>query len=449
MSLLDGLLRDALLETVMQQNIFLAIRTDAPAGGGSGTWENPFYAGAPTLTDSQNADLFDGIMSDPDKVPEGSTVFLGPGTFMTRGSAGWTPNDGLRIVGSGIKVTTIKRVGFSSNVANYAIGDNGSGLNGFEAADFTIDCNYAGGGASDYAAAGISVGGTHVYLRRIRAINFGSDYGTATNTPVFLAAGDNSENCVIEECIAELPDTSPSGSIETMTLFALGGTSANPHRFCVIRNCAGRGKGAFDPPPAMGTTAQGLQYHGIGPGAGIGTLIEGNQIANCGYGLKEANGATKDLVIWNNYFRNPYVGIDLGVVSYSVGRISILDNIIDLANNIGALSNQTGIKIAGVSNEQIGTAIIRKNVIRDVTNAAGVTSGLRGMDLSRCKELVVENNIVNNAAGDQAVRFGNCSSSKFFNNQDTAGKLLRGYNTVTSLYAQELEDAVQDVLLPV
>lgn len=47
------------------------------------------------------------------------------------------------------------------------------------------------------------------------------------------------------------------------------------------------------------------------------------------------------------------------------------------------------------------------------------------------------------------MQFTSCSSAKFFNNQDTAGKLLRGYNTGSSLYQQELEDAVQDVLLPV
>jgi hypothetical protein len=46
------------------------------------------------------------------------------------------------------------------------------------------------------------------------------------------------------------------------------------------------------------------------------------------------------------------------------------------------------------------------------------------------------------------VALTNCTSRKFFNNQDDSGNLLRGYNTATGLFVQELEDAVEDVLVP-
>src|SRR4051812_22393234 len=95
MSLLDGLLRDALLQTVMQQDVYLAIRTDAPASGGAGTWDDPYYAGNPALSDSANAALFDGILST--KIQANQTVRLGPGTFQTKGSREWEPVSGTRI----------------------------------------------------------------------------------------------------------------------------------------------------------------------------------------------------------------------------------------------------------------------------------------------------------------------------------------------------------------
>jgi len=84
MSLLDGLLRDALLETVMKQNIHVAIRNDAAAGApqpiGRGTAEDPYGGRADEAT------WFDALMADPVRVPPNSTVLLGPGSFGTKGN---------------------------------------------------------------------------------------------------------------------------------------------------------------------------------------------------------------------------------------------------------------------------------------------------------------------------------------------------------------------------
>jgi hypothetical protein len=48
-------------------------------------------------------------------------------------------------------------------------------------------------------------------------------------------------------------------------------------------------------------------------------------------------------------------------------------------------------------------------------------------------------------SGAEAVRFANCDSRKFFNNQNTAGQLLRGFDGTN--YVLELEDREEDVLL--
>src|SRR2546423_4756737 len=100
MSLLDGLLRDALLpRTVMQQNYYIALRTDS---FGSGTREDPY---------SGSGANFDLAMNP---IPANSTIFLGPCKFDSNGNptevfqtngfptaGGWAAKSGQRIVGAG------------------------------------------------------------------------------------------------------------------------------------------------------------------------------------------------------------------------------------------------------------------------------------------------------------------------------------------------------------
>jgi len=100
MSLLDALLLDA-----QRINVWVAFRTDGQKG--CGTQADPY--------NGSNAGLFDEIMSElPDSPPV--RVHLGSGEFLTKGFAddvigGWEPKPGLKLVGSGIDVTTLKLTG--------------------------------------------------------------------------------------------------------------------------------------------------------------------------------------------------------------------------------------------------------------------------------------------------------------------------------------------------
>jgi hypothetical protein len=91
----------------------------------------------------------------------------------------------------------------------------------------------------------------------------------------------------------------------TFFRFDASSATATPHRFCAIRNCAGRAIAQLDPVPTISG-----QYRGINPGPGIGTFLEGNQIANLASGVFDTI-PTVDLIIRNNYFRNIDKGIDL------------------------------------------------------------------------------------------------------------------------------------------
>lgn len=99
MSLLDALLLDP-----CRVNVWIAARNDGIKG--SGTISDPYNA--------KDAGTFDALMNG---FPEYTHVNLGPGKSQTAGysdsapTAGWQPKRGMKIIGSGVDVTTIKLVG--------------------------------------------------------------------------------------------------------------------------------------------------------------------------------------------------------------------------------------------------------------------------------------------------------------------------------------------------
>ncbi|MBL9169356.1 MAG: hypothetical protein JNN07_16570 [Verrucomicrobiales bacterium] len=164
-------------------------------------------------------------------------VWLGPGTFETKGSedclggvlaggqpaASWRPWSGLKIRGSGMRVTTLKLVQAAFlNRPYYAIGRATMTLAfqpliAFSAEDFTIDCNIAGQVNSQLSCAAIFIRGSQTRIRRIRVINFGRQGNPVPNTQeCFVIGVGGSEyitsltdgqryNCVVEECVIEQP----------------------------------------------------------------------------------------------------------------------------------------------------------------------------------------------------------------------------------------------------
>lgn len=92
MSLSDSLLLDA-----ARLDVWIALRTDGVKG--SGTESDPY--------DGSTAGKFDVLMHS---LPANTAVHIGPGVFETRGSAGWQPKSGQRIVGSGMDVTVLRLV---------------------------------------------------------------------------------------------------------------------------------------------------------------------------------------------------------------------------------------------------------------------------------------------------------------------------------------------------
>ncbi len=242
MSLLDALLNEAYHDPL---EIFIARRIDAV--GGSGTIDDPYDWSAQAK--------FDALMGN---APVNATIHLGAGLFQTQGynaflNQGWQPKAGQKIRGSGIDVTTLQLINASGSAAvTLAIGcqyDNFCA--GFEASDFTVDCNLGGQPVpqgvnfAPVACGAFSVPGRDVRIRRIRVIHFGTQ---TLNAECFAIGIGNAHplipevvNCVIEDCVLQYP--SDNNVRETTILGILGTESTGEddifpwHRACVFRNC--------------------------------------------------------------------------------------------------------------------------------------------------------------------------------------------------------------------
>jgi hypothetical protein len=332
MSLLDALLLDPL-----RVNIWIAARTDGIAG--TGTQNDPYDAGNPTPAPAAAAAKFDAIMNGLPSTPP-VRVHLGPGTFYTNGyadgvSGGWQIRSGMKIVGSGIDVTTVQLVGSSTDAHYYAMGHalstSGSPtpMDFFEVTDLTIDCHYSGFSGGGTACGAVRVMGNHCRIHRIKAINWGTKTILRPCFVLLVVTANppglpGVEDCGIEECIGITPDPAYTGGMNVgpSTVFHAGGWEATPDNVTgygigpYIRNCFADG-GLTDP---SSPEIRGLSMAWCKAG-----VVEGNQIHNAKYGVFQQQTNGQDIVIRNNWFKNVYKGVLLGATldMFGLGTLNL------------------------------------------------------------------------------------------------------------------------------
>jgi hypothetical protein len=304
MSLLDALLLDP-----VRIDVWVAWRTDGVAG--SGTQQDP-YDGS-TLT------KFDTLMN---ALPANTCVHLGetvsPNVFQTAGyyddlsGTGWQAKSGMRIVGSGIDVTTLKLVSAATTQRAYAIAHaiTSSTVDFFEVCDLTIDCNFVPSQGTSWTAGAVRIMGNHSRVVRVKVKNWGNK---ATGTPGFVIAmltGDPASgvigvsNCGIEECIAVSPHASAVGPV---TVLHVGGrevpntAAAEPLGLGpYLRNCF------VDCGQATPFT---LECRALSMTCCRSGIVEGNQVHNTKYGGPyQEFSTTRSLVVRGNTLRNVVKG---------------------------------------------------------------------------------------------------------------------------------------------
>ena len=223
----------------------------------------PRGASAGSPTSARVIFPFDELMKN---FPANTAIRLGPGVFETRGQLYWKPKSGQKITGSGIDVTTLKIVyAAAKNLLHLAVGvPFNEYITDFELSDFTVDCDLPGqpvtppDGTTTYerarvACGAISVGGQRIRIRRIRAINFGTQ---GINLPppdpanpecfviftasAYIDGNPNPYDCVVEDCIIEKPSENNTRETTCINMGAgepLYSGYMSYHRACVIRNC--------------------------------------------------------------------------------------------------------------------------------------------------------------------------------------------------------------------
>ncbi|MBI2928155.1 MAG: hypothetical protein HYY24_21000, partial [Verrucomicrobia bacterium] len=339
MSLLDAFLRDAWQQPVVRSDVYFADRTDSAVGLGS--HDDPYNG-----NDSKVPGNFDAKLNS---VPANTTIRIGPGTFKTKGTTGWAPKSGQRVVGAGVNETTLLVAAApTGNTAAIGNPDSPPALDGFEASDLTINCDF-GNNPNATSIGGIAVNGTHVAIRRGRVLGFGSRSSSTVCRVIAAARSADTAlatDCVIEGCIVDspyIPPPDPPATVGPVTCLHLGKTTDADdyyHKACGIRNCF----------VDCGAANLGNKFVGIEASGGGGTVVEENRIINCHYGGPYQDGTnipTKDLVVRGNYYYNVRYGIYLSVPSSisPIGRVVLLENEVEL-DTTGTLE---GLRIHGAN----------------------------------------------------------------------------------------------------
>lgn len=213
---------------------------------------------------------FDAVMRS---ILPNTTIHLGPGAFLTRGThgayaGGWEVKSGQKIYGAGIGVTTLKLVNAAFPEWMYiaiTVRDYFNITDSAEVADLTIDCNISGQLHPQVATAAVHLQGRDLKVRRVRAINFGSYTRAYVENFVFFLsalhpnltdaqpqyAASNGINMLFEDCIVE--HFPPNPGVSNSFAFNFGGGerpndgATTYHRGCAIRNCYINGDIVYSP----------------------------------------------------------------------------------------------------------------------------------------------------------------------------------------------------------
>lgn len=341
MSMLDGLLPTALLDTVMAQDVYVAIRSDATGNNlvGSGTLGDP-YGGL-----ESGVGWFDTVMQS--KVNPEQAVRLGPGIFKTRGynhgaNTGWRPLNGMRIVGAGMVETILELVEVADTPLTSAVGlnlyDSTHFLtDGFEIENLSIHCG-GGSAPANSSTAGITVTGKNICIHDVAVRNFGAkgtgwwSHGISAATAYQSISPPGSpllpENCVVERCVVESPAVNNS-LVQGIKL--VSDTNGIYHKFCVVRNC-------YVSLNTIGT------HVGVSICGGLGTIVEHNRVRQANYavalaptkvgGTQEIN-SSRDMIVRHNYFYDTPGGMNFNVLNAGrdCERLIVLNNVMEWGTN--------------------------------------------------------------------------------------------------------------------
>lgn len=228
MSLVEGLLLDNLLQSVVVAEYYIALRDDInldPNRLGQGTAEDPFDGSTVEVSPGTYVYKFDSAMAAIFASGGPKVIRIGPGTFKSRGTSAYYLVSGARVIGSGREVTTIELAASGSNVFGAL---STTQLIGVEIAELAIDAARQGGA--------IYMTGENLLVRSLRVTNFGPNSLVVNRVIVQIAdsaTGRIAKNCVVDDCIFDNPVAYFAGSSVILLKFA-GASQSAPHQFAFV-----------------------------------------------------------------------------------------------------------------------------------------------------------------------------------------------------------------------
>ncbi|MBL9171120.1 MAG: hypothetical protein JNN07_25530 [Verrucomicrobiales bacterium] len=456
MSLIDALLLDP-----PRINIWFAMRTDGIAG--SGTQADPL-----NCTPSGKFDEYMRGMA------ENTCIHLGPGVFVTLGyytgipsNTSWQAKKGMRIVGSGIDVTTIQLVNNTGSKQIYAVGHalSASTVDNFEICDLTIDCNLPGVGTSS-AAGAVRIMGSHSRASRIKVKNWGNKGGTgATHSfAIAMLTGDGTitptiTNSGIQDCIAITPGTGHTGYISVLhvgypeSASGTSGKGVGPY----IRNCyVSCGQ------TTLGNTTNDKLFRGLSMAWCTGGIVEGNRVQDTFYGGPYNILGALDVTVRNNVYRNVAVGPLYNIHTALSDKMDLLvegNQIYLTRSDVNPLSDGNvwtyGILIyndaGGAGVIPFRNIVVRRNYIGYVPEGTfGSQPGSGCFIYAASNATVAENSLDLSALVPTPMMNRYCTTARYFENRTPAGLLKQGvratgaatYDLVYTELATDAEDAL-------
>ncbi|MBI3869088.1 MAG: hypothetical protein HY299_11225 [Verrucomicrobia bacterium] len=404
---------------------------------------------------------FDTVMADPTKIGPNTCVHLGPGTFITAGyyegfTGGAKLQPGMRLVGSGMDVTILRRVNsVPMSVHAYAIGHaltqtvptvQPNLMDFCEIAEMTIDCNFGEVSNGQAAAGAIRMMGNHSRVVRVKIVNWGGIPGIAPSFGILVITGNTNSgdarsdvagvvNCGIQECIAINPGLNSNGTFIALQVGAketpgtVEAVGVGPY---IVNNYV----------EGLGVTS--AKRVGLGISWCTAGVVEGNQVekVDSGLGMMYEAGlrGVRDATIRNNAFRS--VGVAIGIQATTESRQDVLIH----GNwfSFSASTRPVEIQYLGTPTTVPGNTSIRGNRF----SILGASQLNEAAYIQGATTIQVGENILDPiTSGVPALYFSGVGAAKFFENRTTDGTLVRGYNSTTSQYLGEMATDVEDALV--
>jgi hypothetical protein len=345
-------LLDAFLSEGYRTHVWVWRRQDGILGDGSA--QDPY--------DGSTQARFDDIMANKLPADAPVTVHLGPGTFDTSGycdgvTGGWSPRPAMKIVGSGIDVTTLRLVGAADPqppdyrhyfVIGHPLASGGSLMDSFEVGELTIDCNLSDLTGSRFACGAVRLMGNHARVRRVKVVNWGTKTSARPCHVVAMIVADPAwtaaeiTNSGIDERIAVLPG---NGTATPITVFHVG-AKADPAAALEGAGWGGFIRNCFVDGASLALTAD---VRALSMNWCRGGVVERNQVHNVQWGgpcLEKANG--RELIIRDNVFRNVRKGpfLNLGTKSGTQVGVSAISFVAISGGSEATVTTQTNHNLA-------------------------------------------------------------------------------------------------------